>query len=144
MKPNLPVLGPRLGKELATIRAELQEGRFEDLGGGRFLVAGHELGPDDVFVERLAPDGWAFASEDGLAVALDTRLDPELELEGRVLDLIHTIQLMRKEAGLDVTDRIVLTLPGNGADVLQHADWIKQETLATRIEQGEELGISKA
>jgi len=144
VKPNLPVLGPRLGKELATIRAELQEGRFEDLGGGRFLVAGHELGPDDVFVERLAPDGWAFASEDGLAVALDTRLDPELELEGRVLDLIHAIQLMRKEAGLDVTDRIVLTLPGNGDDVLQHADWIKQETLATRIEQGEELGISKA
>jgi isoleucyl-tRNA synthetase len=144
VKPNLPVLGPRLGKELATIRAELQEGRFEDLGGGRFRVAGHELGPDDVFVERLAPDGWAFASEDGLAVALDTRLDPELELEGRVLDLIHAIQLMRKEAGLEVTDRIVLTLPGNGGDVLQHADWIKQETLATRIEQGEELGISKA
>ncbi len=144
VKPNLPVLGPRLGKELATIRAELQEGRFEDLGGGRFHVAGHELGPDDVFVERLAPDGWAFASDDGLAVALDTRLDPELELEGRVLDLIHAIQLMRKEAGLDVTDRIVLTLPGNGDDVLQHADWIKQETLATRIEQGEELGISKA
>jgi isoleucyl-tRNA synthetase len=144
VKPNLPVLGPRLGKELATVRAELQEGRFEDLGGGRFRVAGHELGPDDVFVERLAPDGWTFASEDGLAVALDTRLDPELELEGRVLDLIHAIQLMRKEAGLDVTDRIVLTLPGNGADVLQHADWIKQETLATRIEQGEELGISKA
>jgi hypothetical protein len=43
-----------------------------------------------------------------------------------------------------VTDRIVLTLPGNGDDVLQHADWIKQETLATRIEQGEELRISKA
>jgi len=144
VKPNLPILGPRLGKELGTIRAELQEGRFEDLGGGRFRVAGHELGPDDVFVERLAPEGWAFASDDGLAVALDTRLDPELELEGRVLDLIHAIQLMRKEAGLEVTDRIVLTLPGNGDDVLQHEDWIKQETLATRIEQGEELGIAKA
>jgi len=144
VKPNLPILGPRLGKELATIRAELQEGRFEDLGEGRFRVAGHELGPDDVFVERLAPEGWAFATDDGLAVALDTRLDPELELEGRALDLIHAVQLLRKEAGLEVTDRIVLTLPGNGDDVLQHADWIKQETLATRIEQGEELRISKA
>jgi isoleucyl-tRNA synthetase len=143
VKPNLPVLGPRLGKELATIRAELQEGRFEELSDGRFKVAGHELGPDEVFVERVAPEGWAIAAEDGLAVAVDTRLDPELELEGRVLDTIHAIQRLRKDAGLELTDRIVVTLPDDG-DLLRHEDWIKAETLAVRIEPGAELAIEKA
>jgi isoleucyl-tRNA synthetase len=142
VKPNLPALGPRLGKELATIRSELQEGRFEELSEGRFRVAGHELGPDEVFVERVAPEGWSIAAEDGLAVAVDTRLDPELELEGRVLDIIHSIQRLRKEAGLELTDRIVVTLPDDG-DLLQHADWIKSETLAVRVEPGEELAIEK-
>jgi isoleucyl-tRNA synthetase len=143
VKPNLPVLGPRLGKELAIVRAELGEGRFEELDGGRFRVAGHELGPDEVFVERVAPEGWAIAAEDGLAVAVDVRLDPELELEGRVLDTIHAIQRLRKDAGLELTDRIVVTLPEDG-DLLRHEDWIKSETLATRIETGPELAIAKA
>ncbi|MBA3717709.1 MAG: hypothetical protein H0W87_05740, partial [Actinobacteria bacterium] len=70
----------------------------------------------------------------GLTVALDTRLDPELELEGRVLDLIHHVNTLRKQEGLELTDRIVLTLPAEQADVLEHADWIKRETLAVRIE----------
>ncbi|HEY7195724.1 MAG TPA: isoleucine--tRNA ligase [Gaiellaceae bacterium] len=143
VKPNLPVLGPRLGKELAAIRGELAEGRFEELPEGRFRVAGHELGPDEVFVERVAPEGWAIAAEDGLAVALDTRLDSELELEGRVLDTIHAIQRLRKEAGLELTDRIVVTLPGDG-DLLEHAEWIKSEVLATEIQRGDELAIAKA
>jgi isoleucyl-tRNA synthetase len=143
VKPNLPVLGPRLGSKLATIRSELQQGRFEELPGGRFGVAGHELGPDEVFVERVAPEGWSIAAEDGLAVAVDTRLDPELELEGRVLDTIHAIQRMRKDAGLELTDRIVVTLPDDRG-LFEHAEWIKAETLATRIEPGSELAIRKA
>ena len=43
VKPNLPVLGPRLGKELRTVQQALQAGEFEELGGGRFRAAGHEL-----------------------------------------------------------------------------------------------------
>ncbi len=48
VKPHLPALGPKLGKELGAVRAALQAGDFEDLGGGRFRAAGHELGPDEV------------------------------------------------------------------------------------------------
>jgi len=66
-------------------------------------------------------------------VALDTRLDDELVLEGRVLDLIHRLNTMRREAGLELTDRIVVTLPSSEADLLEHADWIKGEVLATEI-----------
>ncbi|HEU4942376.1 MAG TPA: DUF5915 domain-containing protein, partial [Gaiellaceae bacterium] len=135
VKPNLPVLGPKLGKELGAVRSALAAGEFEELDGGRFRVGDRELGPDEVLVERRGKEGWAVASEDGVTVALDTRLDPELELEGRVLDLIHRLNSMRKEAGLELTDRIEVTLPADQADLLeQHAQWIKDEVLAVSIE----------
>jgi isoleucyl-tRNA synthetase len=135
VKPNLPVLGPKLGKGLGAVRAALAAGEFEELGGGRFRVGELELGPDEVLVERRGKEGWAVASEDGVTVALDTRLDPELELEGRVLDLIHRLNTMRKEAGLELTDRIAVTLPADQSDLLdEHAEWIKAEVLAVSIE----------
>ena len=74
------------------------------------------------------------ASAAGVTVALDTTLDPELELEGLVLDLIHQINALRKEQGLELTDRIRITLPAAQKDLLRHEDWIKQETLAVAIE----------
>jgi isoleucyl-tRNA synthetase len=145
VKPNLPVLGPKLGKELGPVRSALEAGEFEELGDGRFRVDGHELGPDEVLVERRGKEGWAVAGEDGLTVALELALDPELELEGRVRDLIHEINRMRKDQGLELTDRIVLTLPQTEADLLQHQDWIKEETLAVEIQtDGAELHIQKA
>ena len=146
VKPHLPALGPKLGKELGTVRAALAAGEFEELAGGRFRVLGHELGPDEVLVERTGKEGWAVASEDGVTVALDTRLDPELELEGRVYDLIHSVNTMRKEAGLELTDRIALALPPADADLLALADWIKEETLAVSVEAGDVAGptIAKA
>jgi isoleucyl-tRNA synthetase len=144
VKPNLPLLGPKLGKELGPVRAALEAGQFEELEGGRLRVNGHELSPDEVLVERRGKEGWAVAGEDGLTVALDLALDPELELEGRVRDLIHRVNAMRKELGFELTDRIVLTLPGDQADLRGHEDWIKRETLAERIELGDDLRIEKA
>ncbi len=143
VRPNLPVLGPRLGKEMGAVRAALAAGEFEELDGGGFRVGGHELAAEDVLVERVGREGWAVESADGVTVAIDTALDDELRLEGRVLDLIHAVNLMRKEAGLEVTDRIVLTVPADD-DLLRHADWIKAETLAERLEPGAELAVAKA
>ena len=143
VKPNLRVLGPRLGKELATVRAALEAGDFEELPGGAIRAAGHELGVDEVLVERVGREGWAVAGDDGVTVAVETELDDELLREGRVLDLIHRINTMRKEAGLEITDRIVLTLPEDGA-LLEHEDRIRSETLATRVERGAAVAIAKA
>jgi isoleucyl-tRNA synthetase len=84
------------------------------------------------------------AHETDYVVAVDTRLDEELELEGRVLDLIHMIQRLRKEAGLEITDRVVVTVPANAEGLLAHEEWIKAETLATRIQLGEGLAVAKA
>ena len=134
VKPNLPVLGPKLGKELAGVRSALEAGEFEELGEGKLRVNAHELGPDEVLVERRGKEGWAVAAEDGITVALDLSLDEELELEGRVRDLIHQLNTMRKEAGLELTDRIVVTLPEAQSELLRHDQWIKEETLAVSIE----------
>jgi isoleucyl-tRNA synthetase len=144
VKPNLPVLGPKLGRELATVRAALDAGEFRELPGGGFHAAGHDLALDEVLVERHGKEGWAVASSDGVTVALDSRLDAELQLEGRVYDLIHTVNSMRKDAGLELTDRIRLTIPSSAADLLVHADWIGRETLAVSVDaDGAELGLEK-
>jgi isoleucyl-tRNA synthetase len=134
VKPNLPALGPKLGKELGAVRAALAAGEYADLGDGRFRAAGHELSPDEVLVERSGRDGWAIASSDGVTVALDTTLDESLLREGRVYELIHLVNSMRKESGLALTDRIALTIPAQDADLLEHAEWIKAETLAVSLD----------
>jgi isoleucyl-tRNA synthetase len=147
VKANLPELGPRLGAKLAAVRSALAAGEFEELPEGRFRAAGHELGPEDVLVERRGREGWEVVSAAGLTVALDTTLDEELRVEGQVLDLIHRLNTMRKEAGLELTDRITVTLPEDLAHLLEHEDWIKSEVLAVAIETdgaGGEPTIAKA
>ncbi len=141
VKPHLPALGPKLGKELGAVRAALAAGEFEQLENGGFRVLGHELGSDEVLVERSGREGWTVASENGVTVALDTTLDAELELEGRVYDLIHTLNSMRKEQGLELTDRIAVRLPPADLDLIEHhAEWIKGEVLAVSLET---VGISE-
>jgi isoleucyl-tRNA synthetase len=142
VKPNLRLLGPRLGAELREVRAALEAGQFEELEGGRFRVNGHELEPDEVLVERVGLEGWAVASEDGVTVALDTTVDDELRLEARVNDLIRDVQVMRKNAGLEITDRIRLWIPG--PELLPFADRIAAETLAVSVELGPELRLERA
>jgi isoleucyl-tRNA synthetase len=145
VKPNLPVLGPRLGKELRTIQQALQAGDFEELEGGRFSVAGHELEPNEVLVERSGREGFAVASAEGMTVALELALDDELLLEGRGYDLIRQVNQLRKDKGLEIVDRIVLTVPERERELVErHGDWIAREVLATEIRVGPELRIEKS
>ena len=98
-----------------------------------------------MLVERYGKDGWAVAASDGLTVALDLQLDDDLVRAGRVYDLIHGVNTMRKEAGLELTDRIVLTIPGSDSDLLEHSDWIARETLSVSVAaDGPELAIVKS
>jgi isoleucyl-tRNA synthetase len=139
------VLGPRLGKELRTVQQTLAAGDFEELEGGRFFAAGHELGPDEVLVERGGREGFAVASADGVTVALDTSLDAELLLEGRGYDLIRLVNSMRRDEGYELTDRIVLTVPEAESELIErHGDWIKGEVLATEIRIDGDVSIAKA
>jgi isoleucyl-tRNA synthetase len=144
VKPNLPVLGPKLGPELGAVRAALAAGEFEELPDGRFRVAGHELAPEEVLVERGGREGWAVASADGVTVALDLALDDDLLLEGEAYELIHRVNSLRKEQGFELTDRIVLTVPEEMRRLIDaHGEWIKREVLAEGLNYGAELTLEK-
>jgi isoleucyl-tRNA synthetase len=145
VKPNLPVLVPKLGKELGAVRSALEAGDFEELPEGGIRVAGHELSRDEVLVERHGKEGWAVAASDGVTVALDLHLDDDLVRAGRVYDLIHAVNTLRKDAGLELTDRIQLTIPEADADLLEHREWIARDTLAVSVDtDGTELAVAKS
>jgi isoleucyl-tRNA synthetase len=141
--PRLDIVGPRFGPNLPELRRLLGEGTFQ-VQNGSLRAGAFVLAPGEFTLEYSPREGWAVAHETDYVVAVDTRLDDELELEGRVLDLIHTIQRLRKEAGLEITDRVVLTVPAEAEALLAHEEWIKAETLATRIEVGDGLAVAKA
>jgi isoleucyl-tRNA synthetase len=78
-------------------------------------------------------------------VALDTALDDELVLEGRALDLIRAVNQLRKDEGLELTDRIVLTVPESERDVVErYSDRVAGEVLATDVRVGDALAVAKA
>ena len=145
VKPNLPKLGPKLGKELGALSKALAAGEFEELERGRFRAAGHELEPDEVLVERGGREGWAVASGDGVTVALDLGLDDELVLEGEAYELIHRVNSLRKEQGFELSDRIVLAVPEAQRELVdRHGDWIKREVLAVDVKLADELALEKS
>jgi isoleucyl-tRNA synthetase len=142
VKPNLPKLGPKLGAGLREVSTALAEGRFTELAEGRFQVNGHTLEPEEVIVERIGRDGWAVATDGTITVALETTLDDELRLEARVNDLIRSVQVLRKDSGLEITDRIRLWIADS--ELESFSDRIATETLAVSVELGPELRLEKA
>jgi isoleucyl-tRNA synthetase len=141
--PKLDLVGPRYGPNLPELRRLLSEGDFE-VSNGTLRAGAFVLGRGEFTLDYTPREGWAVEHGDDYVVAVDTRLDDELVLEGRVYDLIRQVQRLRIDAGLEITDRIVLTIPEAERDLLVHEEWIKGETLATGIEVGDELAVRKA
>ncbi len=136
VKPELKALGPKLGKDLPKVRAALAEGRFTRRDGA-IHAEGYELAPSEVLVSHEGVAGHAVARGAGLVVALDTTLTPELEAEGLARELAHKLNDMRKEAGLDIADRIALRYDGAIAETLERfRDQVAEEVLATTVTRG--------
>src|SRR5262249_49774161 len=111
IKPNLPVLGPRLGAKLPAIRRALELGQFE-FDGGDVLVEGERLTPDETLRDRIPiTQGWFVASDGELSVELDPNPDKKLLLKGEAYEVIHTGNALRKERGFELTDRVDYTVP---------------------------------
>jgi isoleucyl-tRNA synthetase len=144
VKPNFPVLGPRIGARIKVVAAALAEGDYELRDDGTVRVAGEELGSNEVLItETVLLEGWSVASSGNLSVAVDPTLDPELIDEGRALDLVRSLNELRKQDGLELTDRIDLRLPKSAADLLEaYGEWIAGEVLAVSIVIDE--GIERA
>ncbi|MBI4506780.1 MAG: class I tRNA ligase family protein, partial [Chloroflexi bacterium] len=138
VRPKLPVLGPRLGKDLPAVSRALQQMDAAALlraqrAGQPVAVAGHELGPDEYEVVAQPQAGLAVAEEGGYAVGLDTAVTPELAAEGLARELVHRFQNVRRGAGLQVADRIIAycAAPAEVATALErHGDYVRQEILA--------------
>jgi isoleucyl-tRNA synthetase len=96
----------------------------------------HTLGPDDLTLALQPLEGYEVEAEAGHAVALQLELDDELRREGLAREIVHAVQIARKEAGLEITDRIALTLTGD-QDLINaaqaHQDYLANEVLATSV-----------
>ena len=135
VKPNLPLLGPKLGKELGAVRAALQAGDFEELSDGGIRVAGHDLDA----ATRCWSSGTARTagrSQHRTASPSRSTSTSTTSSSARAASTtsIHAVNSLRKETGLELTDRIRLTIPEADADLLEHEEWIARETLAVSVE----------
>jgi isoleucyl-tRNA synthetase len=152
VKPNLTVLGPKLGKRLGPLQAALR-----DVDGAALVAAVRADGvvvvalPDgevslteeELLIETGSPEGYQVESEGGRVVALKTKVDDALREEGLARELIHAVQLARKAADLRIEDTVSLTL--DVPDELRppaerHRAVIMAETLASAFALGAVAG----
>jgi isoleucyl-tRNA synthetase len=142
-KPNFRVLGPRFGKRMKEVASRVQSLTSDEIAtlrdGGSVPAADGEITLDDLEVIRTEKDGLIVAVENNLGVALDTELDDELVEECTAREFVNRVQNMRRDSGLDVSDRIDLSVkgePGLEGAVCNHRDYIMGETLAETLETG--------
>ncbi|MCB0976175.1 MAG: class I tRNA ligase family protein, partial [Acidimicrobiales bacterium] len=147
VRPNPRVLGPRLGKDVQAVIKAAKTGDWTRTDDGTVVVGGHALHDgeyeialqtsDDVAaspVRYVDPEGSMI--DTGLVVALDTTVTPELHAEGVTRDLVRLVQQARRDAGLEVTDRIVLTLQlpaEQAAMVAENERHLTESVLATSV-----------
>ena len=146
LKPNLGLVGPKYGRRVPGIRQALAEappsvGARAAAGEAVTVeVEGEEvtLSPEELLVEPIEREGFALAREGGLSVALDRRLDGELEDEGLVRELVHKVQNLRRDGGFEIEEGISVGLRGNGrVAALLGGRWggyFKTEVLARSLE----------
>ncbi len=149
IKPNLPRIGKRYGKLIPDIRKALEAADSAAIAAAvarneSFLI---EL-PDrtitfeaeDVLIETRSAEGYACGEDGGYLTALDTTLNDSLILEGLARELVRTVQEARKQAGLEVSDRIVLGVSGSAgveASLARYRDFLMAETLALEWKTGQ-------
>ncbi|MGN6135797.1 MAG: isoleucine--tRNA ligase [Aureliella sp.] len=155
-KPNLKTLGQKYGKLSNAIREFLTKAPRADLdplrSGGRLSVQldGQvvELESEDVLVEAVNSPGWAFGEERGLQLAISTTVTPELKREGMARDFVRQVQQLRKDADLQIEDRIrVFYSQASDEIALAVQEWqayIATETLADAIEREPDAAAQEA
>jgi isoleucyl-tRNA synthetase len=145
VKPNYRSLGPRFGKRMPQVAAAIEA--LDPVHVARVMADGGEIGinvdgdehtidPDDVTLALQPLAGYEVEAEAGHAVALQLELDDELRREGLAREIVHAVQNARKAAGLDISDRIELSLGGDDELLFaarEHQPYIAGEVLATSV-----------
>ncbi len=146
MVPNARVLGPRLGKDVQTVIKAAKAGEWADNGDGTVTVAGQQLASEEYDLTLAPAEGVIAAPLPGndAIVVLDTEMTPALLAEGTARDVVRAVQNHRKEAGLEVTDRISLLVQGSDEvldAVRSNAVWIGEQVLATELSADGQLAV---
>jgi len=151
IEPDFSRIGPKFGRLTQGIREALAKtdpqeiaAAIESQGKFALFLEGQEveLTKEELKVRYVAKEGYTIASEDEntVTIVIETKIDPELRQEGLIRELIHQIQLMRKEAGYEVTDRIKLFYETDQMlkqAIARYAEHIKEETLAVELYAGQ-------
>jgi len=145
IKPNYRTLGPRFGKQMPMVAAAVAGLNPAHVattlrGGGAVSISvggnEHPLGADDLLLTMKPLEGYRVEREGSHAVALEIEIDEPLRNEGRARDIVRAVQNARQGAGLEITDRVLLTLDGD-MELLdaarRHQTYIAGETLATSV-----------
>ncbi len=146
--PNFRALGPRLGAKVNEVKAALatadgaalQAGLERD---GFVEIAGERLAADEVEVRADRHQEFALAQDGAWAVALDLELDDELRSEGTAREVVRALNDLRKTVGLELSDRIALSLSGPPVvidAIAQHQAWVAGEVLAVTLDLGGDSG----
>ena len=146
VKPNLQLLGPKLGPDLPKLQKSLRAASAPLIAA---LVNSNRqvhlddfyLEPDELLIERSDKKGYnTMIAPAAFLVAIDTNLTPDLADEGMTRELVHLVQNMRRSAGFNISDRIVTWYQGDDriAQVMEkHGGYIKEETLSLDLQPGE-------
>ena len=144
IKPNFKTLGPRFGKDMGLISKQIQSftpeqiNQLDSLGVLNIEVSGNTitLSQEDVEISSQDIEGWLVANSNGITVALDITISPELKEEGIARELVNRIQNIRKDSGFEVTDKIQVHLQSNTElekAVKANENYIKSETLTDSL-----------
>lgn len=135
-KPNSPLLGKKLGKEMGAYRAKIEALDYATLqkveAGQTTTIDGKEFSAEEILVYREAKTGTQATTNRFITISLDCTLDQDLIDEGLAREMVSAIQKKRKEAGLNVTDRIGLKMKTTSsleAVFRKHEAYIASETL---------------
>jgi isoleucyl-tRNA synthetase len=136
VKPLLPKIGRKLGAQIPAVMAAARAGEVTIQPDGSVELAGVTLAPDEVEIQATPRPGTAVAHDEGLVVVVDTELTPELRAEGDVRELTRTIFDLRKEAELELTDRVSVWVDGPADALAPYLPSIASEVLADAILPG--------
>ena len=154
VKPNYRALGPRFGKRMPQVAAAVEA--LDPLHVARAMADGgeigisvdgdeHTLGAEEITLALQPLDGYEVEAEAGHAVALALQLDDELRREGLAREILHAVQNARKAAGLEITDRIELSLAGD-PELIEaaraHEAYLAAEALATSVAYDADAGAA--
>ena len=117
IKPNFKALGPKLGKDMKTVAAEISAFSDDQIAAlekeGSLTIQGYEITTDDVEILTKDIPGWTVASEGKLTVALDLTITDDLKAEGIAREFINRVQNLRKEKNFEISDKILIELEEN-------------------------------